>query len=155
MICGNNDTAQLGWDPQVSPIPEHLLSSTIIDPDALSITVPARVASLDAFSVHHAAAGLTHMCAVVGDGLLASWGGNDWGQLGDPFPISCFQALPRWPQGISSWRYNDRPLICCKWLWWFAHSSLADTPRCLERAHTGFNTSLAGETSRLAIGIKL
>ncbi len=41
-----------------------------------------RVASLDAFSVHHAAVGLTHMCAVVADGMLTTWGGNDWGQLG-------------------------------------------------------------------------
>jgi hypothetical protein len=102
MICGNNDNAQLGWDPQASMIPEHLLSNTNIDSDALSITVPARVASLDAFSVHHAAAGLTHMCAVVADGLLTSWGGNDWGQLGQPTPLLILHQIPI-PVVLPSW----------------------------------------------------
>jgi len=87
MICGNNDTAQLGWDPQATTVPEHLQGHTNCDSGALSVTVPARVASLDAFSVHHVAAGLTHVCAVVGDGMLTTWGGNDWGQLGTPPPL--------------------------------------------------------------------
>ena len=82
MLCGNNDTAQLGWDPQAQSIPEHLRGLTVEGEAGVSVTVPARVASLEAFSVHHVAVGLTHVCAVVGDGMLTTWGGNDSGQLG-------------------------------------------------------------------------
>ena len=64
LTCGNNDNGQLGVK------------------GAGTSLVPLRVAALDAFSVHHTAVGLSHCLAAVADGMLASWGGNDSGQLG-------------------------------------------------------------------------
>ena len=96
MLCGNNDTAQLGWEPQAQSIPEHLKGLTVEGEAGVSVTVPARVATLEAFSVHHVAVGLTHVCAVVGDGMLTTWGGNDSGQLGGSFaPLVAVQNA--WP----------------------------------------------------------
>ena len=41
-----------------------------------------RVDPLDAHTVQHAAVGEDHMLAVVDNGQLATWGGNDRGQAG-------------------------------------------------------------------------
>lgn len=65
LISGSNDNGQLG------------------EKTAEMKTEAARVAALDAFSVHHTATGLLHAAAVIGDGMLASWGSNEYGQLGE------------------------------------------------------------------------
>ena len=38
--------------------------------------------ALDAVRVHQVAVGQSHVLAIVGDGMLASWGSNEFGQLG-------------------------------------------------------------------------
>lgn len=56
---------------------------------------PTRVGALDAFSVHHAAAGLSHLAAVIGEGMIASWGSNEYRQLGGArLPYACHFWAP-------------------------------------------------------------
>lgn len=76
LTCGANDNGQLG-------VKGRECSSA-----------PIRVAALDAVSVHHVAMGLSHTVAVVGDGMPATWGANELGQLGAVcHPKSCGRAL--------------------------------------------------------------
>lgn len=80
LMCGSNENGQLGWDPARPP--SH--ASVTMEEDVPLLTTPTRVASLDAFSVHHAVLGLSHAVAVVGEGRSAAWGANELGQLGKP-----------------------------------------------------------------------
>ena len=78
-MCGSNENNQLGWDYIGRP-PSH--ASVQMQEGIQILTIPTRVASLDAYSVHHAVLGLSHAVAVVGEGRSATWGANDLGQLG-------------------------------------------------------------------------
>lgn len=82
-MCGTNESSQLGWSP--SHPPASLTESVKISDGIPSLSTPTRVASLDAFSVHHVAMGLSHVVTVVADGLLGTFGGNEFGQLGKFF----------------------------------------------------------------------
>lgn len=78
-MCGTNESSQLGWDP--SKPPSHV--SLRMEDGSPLLTTPSRIASLDAFRVHHLSVGLSHVVSVVGVGMLASWGANELGQLGE------------------------------------------------------------------------
>lgn len=81
LMCGSNENSQLGWNPTRPP--SHV--SLIMEDGTLIVTDPTRVASLDALSVHNAVMGPSHTVAVVGEGVLFTWGANDLGQLGEIF----------------------------------------------------------------------
>ena len=78
-MCGSNENGQLGWNPSGRQ-PSHV--SAQVQEGVRILTTPTRVESLDIYAVHHAAMGLSHAVAVVGEGRSAAWGANELGQLG-------------------------------------------------------------------------
>lgn len=53
------------------------------------------------FVVEGLAAGATHSCAILDDGTLRCWGGNAYGQLGDPSFTDKIWSKPRKVPGLS------------------------------------------------------
>ncbi len=78
LICGSNENSQLGWNPARPP--SHV--SIRMEEGVPLLTTPTRVATLDAYRVHHAVMGLSHAVAVAGEGQPYTWGVNDLGELG-------------------------------------------------------------------------
>eukprot|EP00798_Chlamydomonas_sp_ICE-L_P014653 gene14653-20687_t len=64
--AGNNDFGQLGCRGRQAPLDAG----------------PMRVEALDLYKVRHSASGQNHTLAVTDQGLLASWGAGEFGQLG-------------------------------------------------------------------------
>lgn len=106
LLCGSNENSQLGWDPLKAP--SHVQQCLQSIDGVPALTLPSRVASLDAFAVHHIGMGISHTVALVADGTLATWGANEFGQLGESFKfeISSFETNMSWSLKVALQVYN-------------------------------------------------
>ena len=65
-VAGNNDSGQLGIKGYAAVPPESV-----------------RVAAFDSLAVRHVSMGISHTLAILRNGMLATWGSNEYGQLGE------------------------------------------------------------------------